>query len=116
LPWVVKNLGETDKDTFTQITDAISDEIKNKNIADVVIVIGAKIADKVLFSASAGNTAVKTYGIHCGELVKLAAQRSGGGGGGSPIRAQAGGKDPSKLGEALDAVTAVISSKAGSAK
>ncbi len=115
-PWVVKNLGEVDKDTFTQISDAVSDEIKNRNIADVVIVLGAKIADKVLFSASAGNTAVKSFGIHCGELVKTAAQKAGGGGGGSPIRAQAGGKDPLKLTEALEAVTSVIMSKAGTAK
>jgi alanyl-tRNA synthetase len=115
LPWVVKNLGEIDKDTFAQLSDAITDEIKNKNITDVVIFLGAKVADKVLFSASAGNTAVKTYGVHCGELVKTA-QKAGGGGGGSPIRAQAGGKDPLKLVEALDAVTAIISSKAGVAK
>ena len=116
LPWVVKNLGEIDKDSFAQISDAITDEIKNKNINDIVIVLGAKVADKVLFSASAGNAAVKTFGVHCGELVKTAAQMAGGGGGGSPIRAQAGGKDPLKLDDALDAVSAIISSKAGMAK
>jgi alanyl-tRNA synthetase len=116
LPWVVKNLGEVDKDTFAQVSDAITDEIKNKNITDIVIFLGAKVADKVLFSASAGAASVKTYGIHCGELVKTAAQKAGGGGGGSPIRAQAGGKDPMKLVEALEAITAIISSKAGIAK
>jgi alanyl-tRNA synthetase len=41
-------------------------------------------------------------GLHAGKLVKEAAARCGGGGGGRPDMAQAGGKDPSKLGEALE--------------
>jgi alanyl-tRNA synthetase len=114
LPWVVKNLGNIDKDSFAQITDAVSDVIKNQNIAKIVVVLGAKVDDKVLFSASSSADAVKGFGIHCGDIVKLAAQKAGGGGGGSPVRAQAGGKDASKLDDALDAVTALIKTKAGS--
>jgi alanyl-tRNA synthetase len=40
-------------------------------------------------------------GLHAGKLVGQAAQAAGGKGGGNPTLAQAGGKDPSKLGEAL---------------
>ena len=40
-------------------------------------------------------------GLHAGKIVGQAAQAAGGKGGGNPTLAQAGGKDPSKLGEAL---------------
>jgi alanyl-tRNA synthetase len=41
------------------------------------------------------------------------AQRVGGGGGGSPKMAQAGGKDPSKLDEALATVDALVAAAVG---
>jgi alanyl-tRNA synthetase len=111
--WVVKNLGSVDKDSFTSIANTISDEIKNRNLSLMVVCIGAIVEDKVLFAAGAGNDAIKSYTVHCGELVKLAAQKAGGGGGGSPFRAQAGGKDSSNLDEALAAVKSLLLSKAG---
>jgi alanyl-tRNA synthetase len=43
-------------------------------------------------------------GLHAGELVKFTAQPLGGGGGGRPTLAQAGGKDASRLEEALASV------------
>ena len=45
-------------------------------------------------------------GLKAGDWVKVAAQVCGGGGGGKPDMAQAGGKDPSKTAEALDAARA----------
>jgi alanyl-tRNA synthetase len=111
--WVVKNLGTIDKDSFTSLANTISDEIKNRNLGTMVVCIGAIVEDKVLFAAGAGNDATKANAVHCGELVKLAAQKTGGGGGGSPSRAQAGGKDGSKLDEALAAVKVLLQSKAG---
>ncbi len=110
-PWISSNLGELDKDSFARITDAVSDTIRSNNLVNMVIVIGAAVEGKVLFAASAGNEAVKKYGIHCGELVKAAAQQTGGGGGGSAVRAQAGGKDPSKLEQALKNAASIIESK-----
>jgi alanyl-tRNA synthetase len=111
-PWLAQNLGTMDKDSFTMVADAISDTIKNKNLASMVVLIGAQVEGKVLFAASAGPDAVKKFGLHCGELVKAAAQKAGGGGGGSPVRAQAGGKDPSCLDEAIRTVSTIITSKA----
>ena len=47
-------------------------------------------------------------GLDAGKIVRQAAQHIGGGGGGRPNLAQAGGKDASKLGEALDSVKGIV--------
>ena len=64
--------------------------------------------------SSAGSTATKSdllaavsddvikKGIKAGDLIKQIAPMVGGGGGGRPNMAQAGGKEPAKLGEALE--------------
>lgn len=52
-------------------------------------------------------------GLHAGELVKYLATFLGGGGGGRPSLAQAGGKDSSRLDEALEHVTGWVAEKLG---
>nr|HMQ50573.1 DHHA1 domain-containing protein [Anaerolineae bacterium] len=52
-------------------------------------------------------------GLHAGKIVKSVAQMGGGGGGGSPKMAQAGGKDPAKLTEALATVDALVAEAVG---
>ncbi len=47
-------------------------------------------------------------GVKAGEVVKRAAALVGGGGGGRDTMAQAGGRDPARLGEAIDAGRAAI--------
>jgi alanyl-tRNA synthetase len=47
-------------------------------------------------------------GIKAGDIVREVAKIVGGGGGGRPTLAQAGGKDPDKLPEAIDAVSGLI--------
>jgi len=113
LKYAIKDMGELDKEAFTRIADVISDKIKSEGLTATVIVIAAKIDDKVMFAAGAGDEAVSKHGIHCGDLVKSAATRTGGGGGGSKTRAQAGGKDPSKLKDALAELEQTIAAKAG---
>ena len=76
-----------------------SDELKNKIGSGVVILISSK-DDKVNLIVSATKDAV-TAGIHCGNIIKEAAAACGGGGGGRPDMAQAGGKDPSGIDEAI---------------
>jgi alanyl-tRNA synthetase len=49
-------------------------------------------------------------GVKAGLIVKAAAQVVGGGGGGRDTLAQAGGREPEKLGEALDAARVAIAS------
>lgn len=52
-------------------------------------------------------------GLHAGELAKFVASFVGGGGGGKPTLAQAGGKDPARLDEALAAVAGWVEEKLG---
>jgi alanyl-tRNA synthetase len=47
-------------------------------------------------------------GLNAGEIVRNAATVMGGSGGGRPNLAQAGGKDPAKLSEAVDLAAATI--------
>lgn len=76
-----------------------ADELKSK-LPDAVLVLGAAMDDKVNFVVAVPQELVKK-GFHAGKLVKEVAAVCGGGGGGRPDMAQAGGKDASKLGEAL---------------
>lgn len=73
------------------------DELKNGHESIAVILFQVK-DDKVLIAAGSKNTSVKA-----GDWIKTVAPILGGGGGGRPDFAQAGGKDPSKLGEAKTA-------------
>ncbi|MNV85553.1 Alanine--tRNA ligase [compost metagenome] len=50
-------------------------------------------------------------GYHAGKLIKEVASRCGGSGGGRPDMAQAGGKDASKLQEALQSVEQLVAAK-----
>ncbi|QHT62018.1 alanine--tRNA ligase [Paenibacillus lycopersici] len=77
----------------------IADELKTK-LTSSVIVLGAVAEDKVNLVAAVSPDLVK-QGFHAGKIVKEAAAACGGGGGGRPDMAQAGGKDPSKLAQAL---------------
>ncbi len=76
---------------------------------NVVCVLGSVISDsKVNFAAVCGEGAVKA-GAHAGNILKQVAKIAGGGGGGRPDSATAGGKDPAKLEEALEAVNNIVS-------
>ncbi|MNW95738.1 Alanine--tRNA ligase [compost metagenome] len=76
-----------------------ADELKLK-LPEAVLVLGAAVEDKVNFVVAVPQHEVKR-GLHAGKLVKELAALCGGGGGGRPDMAQAGGKDASKLDEAL---------------
>ncbi len=77
----------------------IVDELKGQ-LGSGVIVLGAAGEDKVNLAAAVSADLVKK-GLHAGKLIKEAAVICGGSGGGRPDMAQAGGKDVSKLDEAL---------------
>jgi alanyl-tRNA synthetase len=77
----------------------VLDRVKPK-LGDAAVVLGAAGGGKVMLVASVTPSLV-ARGVKAGEIVRLAAQVTGGGGGGRDTMAQAGGRDPEKLDEAL---------------
>jgi alanyl-tRNA synthetase len=84
----------------------LSDRVKQK-LGDSAVVLGAAVDGRVHLVANFSDAAVGR-GLKAGDVVKLAAQVVGGGGGGRPTMAQAGGRDPEKLPEAIAAARATI--------
>ena len=85
---------------------SLGDQLKEK-LGEGVIVIASVQGDKVNLMATATEEAMKR-GAHAGNLIKAIAGLVGGGGGGRPNMAQAGGKNPSGVEEALATVSEVI--------
>lgn len=90
----------------------VADRVKGQVGGDAAIVLGSAVDGKVFLVASVAPALVER-GVKAGEIVKLAAGITGGGGGGRDTMAQAGGKDPGKLGEALEAARAAIATALG---
>lgn len=78
--------------------------------AAVLLASVSATGDKVSFVAAASPGAVKA-GAGAGQLVGAVAKLCGGGGGGKPALAQAGGKDVSKVEEALEVARATLMEK-----
>jgi alanyl-tRNA synthetase len=85
---------------------AISDDFLNKGAADVVVLGTATAAGTVEFTTAVRKELAGE--VHAGKLVGAASAAAGGKGGGRPDRAEGGGKDPAKLGEALAAVEQML--------
>ena len=76
--------------------------------SDAMVALFACKTDKGLQFAAACSPAAVKAGAHAGNLVRCAAQAAGGSGGGKPDSAMAGGKDASKLSQALAAGEAAL--------
>ncbi len=87
---------------------SIVDDLKNK-IGSGVVVLGSAHNEKVNIVAGVTENLTKE-GYHAGKIVKEVATRCGGGGGGRPDMAQAGGKQPEKLEDALNYVYELVKS------
>ena len=85
---------------------AVGDQIKDKLKSGVIVLI-AVFENAVSIVAMATDDVVKK-GIHCGNIVKEVVEVVDGRGGGKPTMAQAGGKDISKIDEALEKAKKVI--------
>ena len=77
----------------------LGDQLKDK-LGEGVVVIASVMDGKVNLMATATEAAQKK-GVHAGNLIKAIAGLVGGGGGGRPNMAQAGGKNPAGVDEAL---------------
>jgi alanyl-tRNA synthetase len=87
----------------------LADRIKSK-AGDAAVVLGGTEDGKVALVASFSEGVVKR-GLSAVEVIREAAQVVGGGGGGRENVAQAGGRDPDKLDEALAAARGAIERK-----
>ena len=84
-------------DSLRDLADTIMDKLGNG-----VVLLSAAHEDKINFVCKVAKADTKK-GLHAGKIIKAAAQVAGGNGGGRPDMAQAGGKEPAKAGEALQA-------------
>ena len=77
----------------------LGDQLKEK-IGEGIVVIASNVDGKVNLMATATDAAMKA-GAHAGNLIKEIAKLVGGGGGGRPNMAQAGGKNPAGIDDAV---------------
>ena len=78
---------------------ALSDAVRQR-LGDAAVVLGTAVDGRVHLVANVAPAAVER-GVKAGDVVRAAAEVAGGGGGGRDTMAQAGGRDPEKLPEAL---------------
>jgi alanyl-tRNA synthetase len=105
VPVLTAILPGSDADNLRQMTD----RFRQFNPSGV-IVLGTESKSRPLLVAAVTDDLVKR-GLHAGELVKIIAVPLGGSGGGRPNLAQAGGKDASKMEEALALVPGWVEGK-----
>jgi alanyl-tRNA synthetase len=101
----VQFLGQALKDVGGNELRTLGDQLKAK--VDGVILLIADNGGKVNLMCMASDSAVKK-GAHAGNLIRAVAKVVGGGGGGRPNMAQAGGKDASKIPDALSEAEKVL--------
>ena len=77
------------------------------------ILLGMEHDGKAAFISAVSKDVLVSKGLSASDCVKAAAKVCGGGGGGRPDLAEAGGKDPSKIDEALEAGAAYCRLKLG---
>ena len=99
LPLLTAILPAADADTLRQMAD----RFRQRYPGGIAVLASANNGRPIVI-ATVSESLVKR-GIHAGELVKHVAAPLGGSGGGKPTLAQAGGKDASRLEEALSSVT-----------
>lgn len=88
----------------------LGDQLKEKMGEGVILLASVLDTDKVNLLAMATQEAMNK-GVHAGNLIKNIAASVGGGGGGRPNMAQAGGKNPNGVEEALEKAKEVITSQ-----
>jgi alanyl-tRNA synthetase len=99
---LVEELTGLDSNTLRDISDNV-----RQKLGDAVVVLGSETDGRVHLVANVSPSVVES-GVSAAHLVRTAAPIVGGGGGGRDTLAQAGGKDPDKLGEALEVARAEI--------
>ena len=92
---VVEAVDAPDAKALLELSDAV-----RQRLGDAAVVLGCAVDGRVHLVANFAPSLVER-GLKAGAVVRVAAQAAGGGGGGRDTMAQAGGRDPEKLPEAL---------------
>jgi alanyl-tRNA synthetase len=92
---LVADVAGATEDNLRSIIDSLK-----KRQSSIAVLLGAVVGERVTFVSAVSDDLI-AKGLKAGDWIKQTAKVAGGGGGGSPQMAQAGGKDPSRLTEAL---------------
>jgi alanyl-tRNA synthetase len=102
IPVLAAAIHEAEIDTLREMADRFRDRNKSG-----VVALGTVIKDRPQLIVAVTDDLTRR-GLHAGRLIDQVARVVGGGGGGRPTMAQAGGKDASRLDEALAQVPALV--------
>ena len=105
VPVMTGQLPEADADSLRRLVD----RFRQAHPSGVVVLASVLDGRAVIVAAVSGDLVAR--GLHAGELVKSVAADVGGSGGGKPTLAQAGGKDPTRLPQALLRVPEWVASR-----
>jgi alanyl-tRNA synthetase len=103
---LVANMGEMDAKSLQSAAERLQ-----QKLGDAAVVIASIPSEgKVSLVAAFSQKVIKEKNLQAGKFIGNIAKICGGGGGGRPNLAQAGGRDPSKIDEALDTAKAQLTS------
>ncbi len=91
-------------DSLREMGDYLRDKMRSG-----VVVLGSVINDRPMLVSMVTSDLVSDKGLNAADIARTAARAIGGGGGGRPEVAQAGGRDASKLDDALALVPGIVS-------
>jgi len=107
IPVLAAVIANTSMDGLRQMVD----QLRNR-LTSHIVVLGSADEDKAQFVAAVSPD-LQERGLHAGKIVQEVARLAGGGGGGRKDLAQAGGKDPGRVAEAIEHVVGIVRSFAG---
>ena len=94
-------------DSLREMGDYLRDKMRSG-----VVVLGSVINDRPMLVSMVTSDLVSDKGLNAADIARTAARAIGGGGGGRPEVAQAGGRDASRLDDALALVPGIVSESA----
>ena len=102
----LKIIAEKTEGIALSVARDICDQVK-ANMPNAVVVLSTNLDNKINIVCTCGKNAVAA-GVHAGNVLKTISPIAGGNGGGRPDSATSGGKDASKIQDALDAVVPTV--------